>query len=66
MRTKQLFLRLNGRPHILYSTDHAIAQALLLPVPITEVTEIPLDELRAIKSARGTNANGSTNKSPSH
>lgn len=57
---------INGRPHILYSTDHAIAQALLLPVPTTEITEIPLEDLRAMKSARGTNANGSTNKGSSY
>ena len=40
----------------------AICQAILLPVPRTEVRELSPEEIRAIPSARGTGELGSTGK----
>ena len=45
-----------------YPYSKAIAQALVIPVPKTEVEEISYNELKAIKSERGTGALGSSNK----
>lgn len=45
-----------------YPYTKAIAQALVVPVPKTEVEEIPYEELQAIKSERGMGALGSSNK----
>ena len=45
-----------------YDYNKAIAQALLIPVPKTNVVEISYDELLKFKSDRMMNAFGSTNK----
>ena len=45
-----------------YPYTKAIAQALVVPVPKTEVEEISYDELQAIESERGMGALGSSNK----
>ena len=45
-----------------YPYSKAIAQALVVPVPNTEVEEISYDELKEIKSERGMGALGSSNK----
>ena len=45
-----------------YPYSKAIAQALVIPVPKTEVDEISYDELKEIASERGTGALGSSNK----
>lgn len=45
-----------------YPYSKAIAQALVIPVPKTEVEEISYDELKAIESERGAGALGSSNK----
>ena len=46
----------------LYPASKAICQALLIPVPQTEVFEITPEELRAFKSERKTGALGSSQK----
>ena len=45
-----------------YPYTKAIAQALVIPVPKTEVEELTYDGLKAIKSERGMGALGSSNK----
>lgn len=45
-----------------YPYSKAIAQALVVPVPKTNVEEISYEELKAIKSERGMGALGSSNK----
>lgn len=45
-----------------YPYSKAIAQALVVPVPKTEVEELSYDELKGIKSERGMGALGSSNK----
>ncbi len=45
-----------------YPYSKAIAQALVVPVPKTNVQEISYDELKAIESERGMGALGSSNK----
>lgn len=45
-----------------YPYEKAIAQALLLPVPKTNVIEISEEELMSFKSERGTGRLGSSNK----
>ena len=45
-----------------YPYSKAIAQALIVPVPKTNVEEISYDELKEIKSERGMGALGSSNK----
>lgn len=47
---------------IIYPYTKAIAQALVVPVPKTEVEEISYEELQTIKSERGMGALGSSNK----
>lgn len=47
---------------IVYPYEKAICQAILLPVPKTEVKEINYEELKEFKSERGTGLLGSTNK----
>ena len=47
---------------LIYPYSKAIAQALVIPVPKTEVEEISYDELKAIESERGMGALGSSNK----
>ena len=44
------------------STERAIAQALLIPVPQTEVVELTLDEINSFESERGVGALGSSQK----
>lgn len=47
---------------IIYDLSNALAQAVLLPVPKTEVTELSYDELLSIKSQRMAGSIGSSNK----
>jgi len=47
---------------LVYPYEKAIAQALLLPVPTTDVEEYTYEELQAIPSKRGMGALGSSNK----
>ncbi len=47
---------------ILYPYSKAIAQALVVEVPSTNIEEISYEELQAIPSERGTGALGSSNK----
>ena len=47
---------------IFYPYEKAITQALLLPVPQTEIEECTIEEIHAIKSERGTGKLGSSNK----
>ena len=47
---------------IVYPYNKAIAQALIIPVPDTEVEEISYEELLAIPSERGLGMIGSSNK----
>lgn len=48
--------------NLVYPYSKAIAQALVVPVPKTEVEELSYDELKEIKSERGMGALGSSNK----
>ena len=50
------------RNSIIYPYSKAIAQALVIPVPKTNVEEVTYDELKEIKSERGTGALGSSKK----
>ena len=45
-----------------YPYSKAIAQALVVPVPKTEVQELSYEDLKTIKSERGMGALGSSNK----
>jgi len=47
---------------IVYPYTKAIAQALVVPVPKTNVEELSYDELKEIESERGMGALGSSNK----
>lgn len=47
---------------LIYPYEKAIAQAILLPVPETDVEEYTYEELKAIPSKRGMGALGSSNK----
>ncbi|MDR2506008.1 MAG: dUTP pyrophosphatase [Oscillospiraceae bacterium] len=47
---------------VLYPISKATCQAVLLPVPKARVTEISMDELRAMKSERGDGMMGSSRK----
>lgn len=47
---------------IIYPYDKAIAQALIIPVPNTEIEEISYFDLQKIPSERGLGALGSSNK----
>ncbi len=53
---------LGGREAVLYPTSKAIAQAMLLPVPRTEIEEISPEALAAMGSERGAGSLGSSNK----
>lgn len=46
----------------IYDCTKAIAQAILVPVPKTEIEEITYDELKSIESERGEGALGSSGK----
>lgn len=63
--TKNLYTKLmkeDATRFIFYPYSKGIAQALVVPVPKTEVEELSYDELKAIKSERGMGALGSSNK----
>lgn len=47
---------------LFYPYEKAIAQAVLLEVPVTEIEEISYEDLQKIDSKRGTGALGSSNK----
>jgi len=47
---------------LIYPYSKAIAQALIIPVPVVEVEEIPYEELKEISSERGLGKLGSSNK----
>jgi len=53
---------LGDQAAILYPTNKAIAQAMLLPVPKTEVEEISHEALAAMRSERGAGSLGSSKK----
>lgn len=48
--------------YVVYLYKKAIAQAILLPVPITNIEEITYEELKNIPSERGLGMLGSSNK----
>jgi dUTP pyrophosphatase len=50
------------RNYFIYPYSKAIAQALVVPVPKTEVEEVSYEELQNIKSERGLGALGSSGK----
>ena len=54
--------KLGGRPAVVYPTSKAICQAMLLPVPRTEIEELSPEALAAIGSERGAGSLGSSNK----
>lgn len=63
--TKNLYMEMardDASRFIFYPYSKAIAQALVVPVPKTEVEEIPYEELQNIKSERGLGALGSSGK----
>ena len=47
---------------IIYPYEKAIAQALVIPVPVVDVEEYTYEELKAIPSSRGLGALGSSGK----
>lgn len=47
---------------IIYPYEKAICQAVILPVPKTEVQELTIEEIKNIKSLRGEGKLGSSNK----
>lgn len=51
-----------ARQSFVYPYSKAIAQALIIPVPKTNVEEISYEELKVIESERGMGALGSSNK----
>ena len=53
---------LGGKEAILYPTAKAVCQAMLLPVPKTEVEELPIEKLLEIRSERGDGKLGSSRK----
>ena len=53
---------LDGQDVVLYPVSKAICQAVLLPVPRTEVVELSPDEIRAMESQRGEGELGSSGK----
>lgn len=53
---------ITSKKFILYPYEKAIAQAILLPVPKTEIIETTVDEIINIESNRGTGALGSSGK----
>jgi dUTP pyrophosphatase len=59
LRVEAEYLTTNN---IMYPYSKAIAQALVVPVPKTEVEEVSYEELQNIKSARGLGALGSSGK----
>ena len=53
---------LGDREAILYPTSKAVCQVMLLPVPKTEVEELPLEALLQVQSERGAGKLGSSQK----
>lgn len=53
---------LEGQDVVLYPANKAICQAVLLPVPKTEVVELTVEEIRAMASERGMGELGSSGK----
>ena len=58
----RLRAELGDAPAVIYSTAKAVCQAMLLPVPRTEVAELRYEELCAIASQRGDGRLGSSQK----
>lgn len=56
------FAEMNVYSCIVYPYSKAIAQALVVPVPKTNIDEVSYEELKEIKSERGMGALGSSNK----
>ncbi|MBR2923714.1 MAG: dUTP pyrophosphatase [Clostridia bacterium] len=52
---------IHGENAIIYDADKAICQALLLPVPKTQIIEVSICELKLFGSERGEGKCGSTN-----
>ena len=59
---KHAAAQFEGKNVILYPYEKAICQAVLLPVPRTEVVEKSPEEIRAMKSLRGMGELGSSGK----
>ncbi len=59
---KEAAERFAGQDVILYPYEKAICQAVLLPVPKTEVVEKTVEEIRAMESLRGLGELGSSGK----
>ena len=53
---------LGEKEAVIYPTSKAVCQAMLLPVPKTEIEEISPEALAAISSERGTGSMGSSRK----
>lgn len=53
---------IKGAKEIIYPYEKAICQAILVPVPHTEVEEISYETLTKVESKRGNGALGSSNK----
>lgn len=53
---------LTNEDFIIYPYEKAICQALVVPVPTTDIEEYTYEELKAIPSKRGTGMLGSSNK----
>lgn len=51
-----------GYKYILYPYEKAIAQFVMIDVPVLETKEVTLEELQSIKSNRGSGALGSSGK----
>lgn len=61
LESKEYHERFGSENVIVYPYEKAIGQALLIPVPQTEVTEIPYEQLLLDKSERMLGGFGSTN-----
>lgn len=59
---KQAVAQFEGQNVILYPYEKAIAQAVLLPVPKTEVVELTVEEVQNMESLRGMGELGSSGK----
>lgn len=61
-KTNQELLDMLSEDYIVYPYKKAICQAVLLPVPKTEVIQLSYDELKQIESDRGMGSLGSSGK----
>ena len=59
---KHVSAQFEGQDVILYPYEKAICQAVLLPVPKTEVVELTAEEVQAMESLRGMGELGSSGK----